>query len=218
MPKVSIIVPMYNAARFIPKLVKSLSGQTYSNLEIILVDDKSTDNTVAICKKFQQKDSRIIIIEKPQNEGVDYARFTGIDHITGQFLMFIDADDWIERDTIFNFVNIALGNEVDIVIGITRRVYSRRLHIHRICPVSTDICNRKISGEEKRKLTISFMGQNIVPPAICGTLYNRTLFDNSIVKTGLKHGEDLAMALQLYYKASSIYITNYISYNYRWGG
>ena len=98
-PLVSVIVPIYNVEKYIQKCVDSIIGQTYSNLEIILVDDGSPDNCPAICDEYQRKDHRVKVIHKP-NGGLSDARNAGLDAATGKYVTFIDSDDWFEKDTI----------------------------------------------------------------------------------------------------------------------
>lgn len=92
--KISIIVPIYNTKDFLAKCIKSLMAQTYKNIEIILVNDGSTDDSLSICKKFAELDDRIIVINK-SNGGVSSARNKGIEIATGDFLGFVDSDDYI---------------------------------------------------------------------------------------------------------------------------
>ena len=92
-PLVSIITPVYNAERFIEEAIKSVQDQTYENWELILVNDASTDNGVAIIKKFQENDKRIILIENKLNQGVANTRNNGLQKAKGDFLAYLDADD-----------------------------------------------------------------------------------------------------------------------------
>jgi len=93
--KISIIIPIYNVEKYLARCLDSVINQTYENLEIILVNDGSKDNSLKICKNYQKKDSRIIVIDKI-NEGVSAARNTGIEAATGKYIGFVDPDDWIE--------------------------------------------------------------------------------------------------------------------------
>ena len=95
--KISIVVPVYNAEKKINRCVESLRSQIYSNIEIILINDGSTDETLAICKKYQELDERIFVIDKP-NGGVSSARNAGIDVANGKYIMFCDSDDWVYED------------------------------------------------------------------------------------------------------------------------
>ena len=93
--KISIIVPVYNAASTLERCVRALMSQTYHNIEIILINDGSRDNSLELCQSFAEEDDRIRVIDKP-NGGVSSARNAGLDAATGQFIMFCDSDDWAE--------------------------------------------------------------------------------------------------------------------------
>ena len=94
---ISIVVPVYNAAKTLPRCVRSLTGQTYQNLEILLVNDGSKDNSLDICREVAGQDGRIRVIDKP-NGGVSSARNAGLDAASGELVMFCDSDDWAEPD------------------------------------------------------------------------------------------------------------------------
>lgn len=95
--KISIIVPIYNSENDLDQCIESIVNQTYKNLEIILVNDGSTDNSVNICKNWEANDSRIILIDK-QNEGVAKTRNEGLKIATGDYIGFVDHDDFIEPE------------------------------------------------------------------------------------------------------------------------
>lgn len=93
--KISVIVPIYNADRYLERCLSSIIGQTYKNLEIICVDDGSTDNSLAICNKYSLLDNRIKVIHK-NNGGVTSARKAGMKIASGEWVGFVDSDDWLE--------------------------------------------------------------------------------------------------------------------------
>ena len=97
--KVSIIVPIYNVEKYVRTCVNSLISQTYNNIEIILVDDGSKDKSGSICNEFAQQDKRIRVIHK-KNGGLSSAREAGINHASGEYVMIVDGDDWIDITTI----------------------------------------------------------------------------------------------------------------------
>lgn len=97
MDKVSVIVPIYNAEKYLDKCLKSILGQTYSNIEVILVNDGSKDNSLSICRHYEKLDKRICVIDTV-NEGVAIARNKGMEAASGSYLAFIDPDDWIEPE------------------------------------------------------------------------------------------------------------------------
>lgn len=216
--KVSVIVPIYNAAVFLRTTIKSIQNQTHSDLEIILVNDCSTDNSLEICKDMAVYDSRIKIVDKKVNSGVDNARFSGIDAASGEYITFVDADDSLCYDAVDTWLNIFKEYNVDIVYGNMMRVFSSRFGIKRCGILNNKYTNRTITGLEKDDLIISFFGVNIIPVNLCGNLYKRELFMSGLEKSELKFGEDLLVGLQLYHRAKSIYMTPKPVYFYRWGG
>ena len=96
--EISIIVPIYNVDPYLYQCLESIVKQTKKNIEIILVNDASTDHSLHICEYFRKNDDRVIIINKKKNEGLVSARITGIQHSTGNYVMYVDADDWISID------------------------------------------------------------------------------------------------------------------------
>lgn len=111
--KVSIILPIYNVEEYISECLDSIVNQTYHNLEIILVDDGSPDNSGSICDEYQQKDDRIVVVHK-QNAGVSAARNTGLELATGSYIAFADPDDWLEPDMIEKMVSALKQRQADI--------------------------------------------------------------------------------------------------------
>ena len=109
---VSIVIPTYNVENYIEKCIRSLLGQTYGNIEVIVVSDGSTDSSVRICRELQKTDGRIRIIEK-ENGGVSSARNTGIRCAAGDFLMLVDSDDWVEPNTIETMLQAIQDNQTD---------------------------------------------------------------------------------------------------------
>lgn len=114
-PKVSVIIPVYNAEEHLEQCINSMISQSYRNLEIVLVDDGSNDNCGMLCDDYAKKDKRIIAIHK-SNEGVSEARNTGIKAAAGEFICFLDSDDYVENNLIENAVNNAVQHLCDIVI------------------------------------------------------------------------------------------------------
>ena len=112
---VSVVLPIYNVEQYLNKSIKSVVNQSYTNLEIILVDDGSTDSSPEICEKWKSKDSRIKVIHK-KNAGLGYARNTGIENSTGEYICFFDSDDFIDSDTIKSAYESASENGADIVL------------------------------------------------------------------------------------------------------
>ena len=102
---ITIIIPVYNIEKYLRKCIESVIEQTYKNIEIILVDDGSMDNSGEICDQYKEKDSRILVIHK-RNGGLSDARNSAIDIAKGKYLFFLDGDDYIEKDSIEYLYNI----------------------------------------------------------------------------------------------------------------
>ena len=115
MEKVSIIVPVYKCENYIEKCIKSIQQQEYGNFELILIIDGNFDNSGNICKRYQNMDSRIKVIEK-ENEGVSVARNIGINMANGKWIVFVDGDDWIEKNYLTTMVEMAEYKNADICI------------------------------------------------------------------------------------------------------
>lgn len=204
MSMVSIIVPVYNAGNNLYKLNESLVAQTYKNIEIIYVNDGSSDNSLDILQSFLQNDNRIRVIDQV-NMGGSAARNTGLNAATGDFLYFCDADDYIELDTIEKLYAAANLNQADIVICNYRDVSP--------------------SGEivrENKKASI-FEGQNVtenpeilfLKPAVWNKLFKKTLFtDAEIVFKDTRIGQDLSTTLRLLIGAKKIIGIPDVLYNY----
>lgn len=112
---VTVIVPIYNVEEYLEDCIKSIINQTYKNIEIILIDDGSTDESLDICKRYANNDKRIIIIEQ-ENFGVSCARNKGIEIAKGDYITFVDSDDWIEKGFIETLYNEAKEKEADVTM------------------------------------------------------------------------------------------------------
>ena len=114
--KITVIVPVYNVENYLEKCLDSLINQTYKNLEIIVINDGSTDNSGEICQEYAQKDNRIVYIEK-ENGGQSEARNMGLDRMTGSYVTFVDSDDWVELDYVETLYKKITEYRADIAVG-----------------------------------------------------------------------------------------------------
>lgn len=117
MPKVSIILPIYNVEKYLPKALDSATNQTYKNIEIICINDCSPDNCLKILNEYSQKDNRIKIINHENNRGLSAARNTGLEIASGKYIYFLDSDDWIDEDYIEKMVRAIEKSVSDVVIN-----------------------------------------------------------------------------------------------------
>lgn len=119
--KVSVIIPVYNTAAYLPRCLDSVTGQTYRNMEIILVDDGSTDASLRICEEYAKQDTRIIVISQ-ENRGNTAARKAGLRACTGAYVMFVDSDDWIGEELVSLLYRQAEEKDADLVISNVHRI------------------------------------------------------------------------------------------------
>ena len=113
---ISVVVPVYNVYKKADLLIKSLKKQTYKNFEVFLVDNNSTDNSRKYIEKLISGDSRFTILSE-KRQGPNYARIKGFENSKGEYIYFCDADDYLENDTLYNFVQEISKNDSDVVIG-----------------------------------------------------------------------------------------------------
>ena len=130
-PEVSIIIPCYNVEKFIKDCLESVINQTFKNIEIICINDGSTDSTPEILKKYSNIDNRIIVVNQ-KNKGLSGARNSGINVSCGKYLMFLDSDDWIDTDYIEKMYNAIKKNDCEIAVStiIRKREHSQKLRVH----------------------------------------------------------------------------------------
>lgn len=124
---VSVIVPIYNSEKYLEKCLESIVSQTYKNLEIILVNDCSTDKSLNICKNYQRNDARITIINQPVNMGQVSAYKKGLEIATGEFVGFLDSDDWIDFSMYEKMVRKIVQDNSEMVVCGVRKVYDDRI-------------------------------------------------------------------------------------------
>lgn len=202
--KISIIVPVYNCEPYINKCIDSLICQTYKNIEIILVDDGSTDAGGKICDNRAKNDNRIKVIHK-HNGGLSSARNMGMKYASGDFLMFVDSDDWVEH----NFCETALSeierNGVSLVSFGLRYVYKDHLHE---CFISEP---RIMSASESILYTIN--DKEPVFNFVCNKIFSRTLFEGITFPEGYRF-EDIAVTYRLIDRAKTIFVSNAVLYDY----
>ena len=128
-PLISVIVPIYNAASYLNKCIDSIRNQTYTKLEIILIDDGSNDSSADICDEFAAKDDRIQVVHK-SNEGLVRARKEGLQLSHGGYIAYVDADDWIDSDMYMRMFEDGLQHGVDMAVtGNIRELPLSLIHI-----------------------------------------------------------------------------------------
>ena len=123
LPKVSVIIPVYNVEKYVKRCIESIINQTLKDIEIIIVDDGSTDNSLYIVEEYANNDSRIKLYSK-KNEGLGLTRNFGITRSTGEYIAFLDSDDFVEKDFLERLYNLARKNDADICFGETKKFFN----------------------------------------------------------------------------------------------
>lgn len=203
--KISIIVPVYRVEKYLDKCVESIINQTYSNLEIILVDDGSPDNCPSMCDRWAKKDERIKAIHK-ENGGVSSARNAGLDIATGEYIGFVDSDDWIEPDMYRYLIQFANENNADI-----SRV-SGWFHCNQdMIPFRESEEFVVLSGRDK---LVENVISNSYYANIWTGIYKKQLFDNVRFDENLMIAEDWLINYQLNSNAKIKVLSPKLCYHY----
>ena len=219
---VSVVVAVYNQEPYVGKCLNSICNQTYRNLQIIVVNDGSTDDSLNIINKYKETDHRIVVISK-KNEGLAFARRDGLGVATGEYIVFVDSDDYLLASAIQDLVELSEKYQVDSVIGNFYRKYGpvfRKGHFMPKLPI-----NKVLQGNELMdEYYISFFGENILPVNVWGRLYRKSVIDEAMQSECLYHkccgqmGEDEFFNVMLFPYLRSLYVTDVLVSVYRWGG
>lgn len=165
--KVSIVIPVYNVEQYFDYCMQSIFAQDYSDLEIILVDDGSTDSSGRMCDEYASKDARVKVIHK-NNSGQSSARNVGIKEATGDYLTFVDSDDYIRKDYISSLIKYALTDKTDLVVFSYKKTVS---DVDYSLIPKENICHHIYNREEIRFEMVS----RHIPMYPVSKLYNREL-------------------------------------------
>ena len=221
-PLVSIIIPLYNRQHLIKKCIKSLINQSYKNIEIIIVNDGSTDNSLAVADQFAGRDKRIRVLNK-QNEGTILARHDGYNISTGKYITFVDSDDLLPKDAIELLVNHIEEQQADIVMGaMTMKLGPIKWSNDEFFPFPKGILIKQ--PELFRKYYLGFFGNALFQINMCGKLFRKSVIENALNKTELfspdirRMGEDHFFTMKLFPFVQSMYRIGNIVYTYRYGG
>ena len=203
---ISVVVPVYNVEKYIDECIESIMNQSYQNIEIILVNDGSTDNSYEICKEWQAKSSKIRIINK-ENGGLSSARNAGLDHANGDFVAFVDSDDYVDPQMLMHMREVFEINPVSVVV----------------CPLETFVdgttCGNLYlpldqEGIIPSKQYIKYILQHKADNAVCNKLYKKNDIGDLRFRSGIIN-EDIIFNMEFLLKISSVYYIKNPYYKYR---
>lgn len=192
---VSVIVPVYNAERYLDECIASIVWQTYKNVEVILIDDGSTDCSGKKCDEWKEKDERVIVIHQ-KNRGVSAARNVGLSKSTGQWIAFVDSDDYIEKNYIEKLLLLNKKWETNVSCG------------------QRDGTELYAGSDEQCMESKAFLLSQCYRTALWYYLYKKELFDGVIFPEG-KLSEDVAVLYKIIYRAKKVAVTSDVLYHYR---
>ena len=201
---ISIIVPIYKVEPYLRRCLDSIVNQTYTNLEIVLVDDGSPDACPQICDEYAAKDNRIVVIHQ-KNGGLSDARNAGLEICKGDYISFVDSDDWIESDYISTLFSLIEANQAEIAVGNFQRFSLNNDHFPKEHLVTETLTSDKILEKilfQKNSYTIAW-----------GKLFKKDLFNDIRFPVGKIH-EDEYTGYKPYCYAKKISCTSKILYHY----
>ena len=205
-PLISIIIPCFNAEKTLEKCLESVVQQSYANLEIIIIDDGSTDETSLIYNKFQSNDERILVL-KQQNSGVSKARNTGVKAATGDYICFVDSDDWAELNYCSELYSLLVGENADI--SIVEASYEDEN--------GNVLCNKPTSEEkifDGNRALVLLLEDREIQSHPWGKLFKADLLKNVHFPENLKCFEDYSTLFKIFNKAVKVVKSNEKLYHY----
>lgn len=202
---ISVIVPVYNAEKYLDKCIQSILGQTYPNIELLLIDDGSTDSSGSICDRYLAGDTRVRVFHK-SNEGISAARNLGLDNAKGEWIAFVDSDDWIDADMYEDMYNAAIRNQADMVC----------------CDLWIEYKNSRIIQSYDNRYDNHKLMYDCLEPIIevyfvmWNKLVSRKLYDDNNIRAiiGANMWEDVELMTKIRYFSKSLYVVNIPYYHY----
>lgn len=198
-PLVSIVIPIYNNQKTLDRCLTSAMQQTYENIEIIVVNDGSTDHSLEIIKRISKNDSRIKVVDKVQNEGLVLARKTGIEHSHGKYIQYFDGDDVLCQNAIEVLVKRAEETQADVVVAPFLFVINGELE--RSMVLNFDL----MTGKEYLRSILNLQAYWCV----WSKFHLRSLYETSIERPKASFGEDVVLSTQLLLKANKVVSVDY---------
>jgi len=205
----SIIIPIYNVERYLLQCLESVLNQTYTNIEVILVNDGSTDNSGAICEEIKVNDSRVKVIHT-DNKGVSFARNLGINIATGDYILFVDSDDWLEKDAIEKISKVLNKRLYDLVFfNLVKEIDNKLIPVY---PFQDS--RSLISKNELENMLPQLIKQEVINSPI--KIYKTDVIKNNNIKfnTGISIAEDYLFNIECFLNADSLFIMKDILYHY----
>lgn len=205
---ISVIVPIYNMEKYLPNCIESILKQSYRNLEIVLVNDGSTDSCREICEFYHKKDTRIRVLNK-ENGGLSSARNYGINNSHGEWFAFVDSDDWIEPRMIEELLEMAISANATIAACRYYRDYKN-------ITISKDYDeSKRILLCGRQKIAKGYLMDRCLSPIVMNKLYRRDIFVNGFTFPEGRNYEDIPLMTEIIRRGERIIFTGKHFYHYR---
>lgn len=219
MDKISIIVPIYNGEKFLLECIESILNQTYKNIEVILIDDGSSDNTKKICVYLKNKDSRVKYFFQ-NNYGVSAARNYGLKKSSGNYIGFVDADDFIDKEMYNILIKKIVESNTDLIMCNYFRYINSKNYEIQTEPFNYGYCDKNSIVENLIALMIGSNNEDIKCPPIMGSncrcLYKKSIIDKFNLRfKDIKIAEDMLFHLEYLCHINNAYVINKPLYYYR---
>lgn len=215
---ISIVMPVYNAEKYLRKSIESILHQTYPVWELILIDNGSEDDSFEICQEYARKEDRIYTLHQYQNKGVSEARNLGVEKATGKYITFLDADDWVAEDYLEQLVKTAKSTQADMLVCQYKKVYDADRENEGTVEPGTvrEQDSEQFSGATKAYTQEEYITQCLVNgyTHCWGVLYKLSLLDGIRFPARITIGEDVLFLIDAVLQAEKIVVTEYAGYRY----
>lgn len=210
--KISIIIPVYNVEKYLDKCLKSVVGNKNKNIEILVVNDGSTDNSLEIIQKYLEKDKSITLINLPQNKGPGHARNLGISKSKGDYILFVDSDDWIEKDTI-SIIEKEINNKTDLLAFGSREIHYKKRKKGK--PLTLDTIPQIDSKNPEYFRSALMTVDGFKPMVWCYLFSKRLILENKIKFPEDIYFEDIPFTTKALFYAGKVKSVPKVLYNYK---
>lgn len=210
---VSVIVPVFNTARFLSRCIDSIINQTYRDIEVLLIDDGSTDDSAEICKEYVSRDSRIKYFFQ-ENSGPDFARKRGLDFSKGEYLVFVDSDDFIAPNMIEVLVNYSMKEKCEVVCS----QYARINQKGKIWYDDNRLLGEKSIITDEEDNFKHYFETRLISGSYCSKIFKRELLEHYKFINDSVIGEDISFVLYILQVCPRICIISDVLYFYYWNG
>lgn len=204
---ISIIVPIYNAEKYLKECIESIQNSLYSNLEIILVNDGSTDNSKSIIHEYSKKDKRIIVINQ-ENSGPSAARNTGLKYATGQYIAFVDSDDFVDKE-----IYLELYNQIKLSKSDIATIGMKRVYLNHKTTLFYKFDEKKVFTQ--KEALEEFFDNNIITFSLCDKLFSKEIINGIRLDENIKMCEDQKFVFDCIMNCNSIVSIPKYLYNIR---